>query len=186
MNVDRDYFGQVLIVLDKHPAHCDIENLKMMLPDNFIVDYIPHTKNGQISQPMEAGIVAEFKRLYRRRVLRLLSQFSGSLEEFKSRFNLFDASIILAQAWTELPTECVEAAWRRTLLKGAGWKGGEPVVDTGAGLNAELLASSHILPITPELFAEWAEIDEHVSLQVGCRRLKSTFLCRKAAYVEEM
>lgn len=183
MNAGRDHYGQVLIVLDEHPAHCDIENLKMMLPENFIVDYIPHPKNGQISQPMEAGIVTEFKRLYRRRVLRLLSQFSGSFEEFKSRFNLYDAAIILAQAWTELPTECVESAWTRTLLKGGGWKGGEPAVD-GAGLDAELLASSHILPITSELFAEWAEIDEHVPLQVGYRRFTSVFFCRWVAFVE--
>ncbi|XP_064081201.1 tigger transposable element-derived protein 1-like [Macrobrachium nipponense] len=105
---------KVLLVLDKSPGAPS--NLSNMHP-NVKVVYLP-LNTTLLIQPMDQGVIANFKAYYLRRTIRsALRAIEGNkeltLKQFWKGYNITDAVRNIASAWDEVKTTTLNGAWKK-------------------------------------------------------------------------
>ncbi|XP_066970862.1 tigger transposable element-derived protein 1-like isoform X1 [Macrobrachium rosenbergii] len=113
---------KVLLVLDSALAHPS--NLNCMTP-NVKVAFLPPNMTSLL-QPMDQGVIANFKAYYLRRTVRnALRAIEGNkeltLEEFWKSYSILDAIKNIASAWDEIKQTNLNGAWQKLcpqLLRG--------------------------------------------------------------------
>lgn len=105
---------KALVLIDNapsHPVYLDelSENVKFVfLPAN----------TTPIIQPMDQGVISNFKSYYLRRTFKLLlSETDGqdqlTILEFWKKFNIMKAIEIISDSWKEVKPTCMNGAWRK-------------------------------------------------------------------------
>uniref|UniRef100_K7FCS9 HTH CENPB-type domain-containing protein n=1 Tax=Pelodiscus sinensis TaxID=13735 RepID=K7FCS9_PELSI len=90
---------KILLVLDNAPGHppCLIDLSENILPPNMT----------SLIQPLDQGVIAAFKHTFARLIR------GRDVKEFWRKFNVKDAIDILAEAWAEVSSSCLNAVWCR-------------------------------------------------------------------------
>ncbi|XP_066975445.1 tigger transposable element-derived protein 1-like [Macrobrachium rosenbergii] len=109
---------KVLLVLDSTPGHP--ANLSNMHPKVKVVYLPPNTTS--LIQPMDQGVIANFKAYYLRRTIRsALRAVEGNkeltLKEFWKGYNIADAVKNIARAWDEIKVTILNGAWKKLCLQ---------------------------------------------------------------------
>uniref|UniRef100_K7EX90 HTH CENPB-type domain-containing protein n=1 Tax=Pelodiscus sinensis TaxID=13735 RepID=K7EX90_PELSI len=112
--LQEDLAFKILLLLDNAPGHppCLTD-----LSENIRVLFLPPNTTPLI-QPLDQGVIAAFKAYYLRRMFaRLIRETDGenkpTIKEFWRKFNIKDAIDIIAEAWAEVSSSCLNAVWRR-------------------------------------------------------------------------
>ena len=130
MKVSRDRVC-ALILLDNAPAHPSSSEL-VAEHGRIRVKFLP-AKTTSLIQPMDQGIIASFKRLYRRRFLEEVMVIESEEEEDVGKLTLenlrkYDLRSVLhniSRAWYDVPKSTLANGWNRLLHDT------DPVVDFG-------------------------------------------------------
>ncbi|XP_006152134.2 tigger transposable element-derived protein 5 [Tupaia chinensis] len=134
-----------------------------------------------IPAPLEQGVVAAFKRLYKRELLRLaVSCAGGSPLDFMRSFMLKDMLYLAGLSWDLVQAGSIERCWLLGLRAAF-----EPRPPDGSGYPArqaeEAAEHSRVLSdlthlaalayerLAPEEVAEWLHLDDDGALPEGCR-----------------
>ncbi|XP_017793838.1 PREDICTED: tigger transposable element-derived protein 2-like [Habropoda laboriosa] len=91
--------GKVILLLDNCAAHRVPEDLKHQ--EDFKIIYLPPNTTS-ILQPMDQGIIAKTKKLYRKHMLQTVLTYAGE---------------ILIQAWSEVTVENLKNGWNRLIAE---------------------------------------------------------------------
>lgn len=111
---DRNKTGKVLLLLDSAPPHQSAEVLNSIDP-NFQVMFFPPNV-APLVQPMDQGIIKEFKIMYRKQILKRLLLNDGteqSILGFSKVMDLKHCCYMVADAWDTLTEESVRNAWKK-------------------------------------------------------------------------
>ncbi|XP_066958981.1 tigger transposable element-derived protein 1-like [Macrobrachium rosenbergii] len=105
---------KVLLVLDNAPGH--LADLSNMQPNVKVVYLPPNTTS--LIQPMDQGVIANFKAYYLRRTIRsALRAVEGNkeltLKEFWKGYNIADTVTNIARAWDEIKVTTLNGAWKK-------------------------------------------------------------------------
>ncbi|XP_064118793.1 tigger transposable element-derived protein 1-like [Macrobrachium nipponense] len=105
---------KALLVLDNAPGHPS--NLSDMHPNVKVVYLPPNTTS--LIQPMDQGVIANFKAYYLRRTIRFAlraieANKELTLKQFWKGYNIADAVKNIASAWDEVKTTTLNGAWRK-------------------------------------------------------------------------
>ncbi|KAK3862648.1 hypothetical protein Pcinc_031507 [Petrolisthes cinctipes] len=102
--------SKVVLLLDNCKAHPPAEVLSM---GNIIVVYLPPNVTSVI-QPMDQGVIQNFKVNYRRSFMRKLVNYDdGSISEFQRAFNVKDAIFMASLAWQDVKQQTLKRSWRK-------------------------------------------------------------------------
>lgn len=106
--------NRFLLLLDNAPSHP--KNMDDWC-DNVEVMFLPPNTTSLI-QPMDQGVIANFKALYQRKTMRKLISFldnhaEATVKEFWKAFNIKDALDYMVEAWDEVSTSCMNGVWRK-------------------------------------------------------------------------
>lgn len=111
---DRNRTGKVLLLLDIAPPHASAEVLNSIDP-NFQVMFFPPNVAPSI-QPMNQGVIKEFKMMYRKQILKRLLLNDGteqSIVDFSKVMDLKHCCYMVADAWDMLAEANVRNAWKK-------------------------------------------------------------------------
>ncbi|XP_051158119.1 jerky protein homolog-like [Leptopilina boulardi] len=113
MQVQTQKYGKVLLLLDNANCHPPKEILNNV-NENFKVEFLPPNVTSLI-QPMDQGVFAKAKTLYRKDLLRLLILKNDhiAVQDFMKSFNLRDCCCMLAKAFQSLTQENLQNAWNK-------------------------------------------------------------------------
>lgn len=106
--------GKVLLIIDNAPTHPDIDILNK-IDEDFSVMFLPPNVTALL-QPMDQGVIAKTKRVYRKELLRqlLLSEKDEeSVIAFTKKLNLKDCCNFLVSAWANVTQENLSNAWNK-------------------------------------------------------------------------
>ncbi|XP_018368073.1 PREDICTED: tigger transposable element-derived protein 2-like, partial [Trachymyrmex cornetzi] len=103
---------QCILLLDNAPSHPPIEHLNA-ISEQCQVKYLPPNVTSLI-QPMNQGIIAKSKNIYKTNLLRVIltkNTFEEVEKQLKS-FNLLQCCYLINNAWNELTTSNIKSAWK--------------------------------------------------------------------------
>ncbi|XP_007954320.2 tigger transposable element-derived protein 5 [Orycteropus afer afer] len=136
----------------------------------------------QIPAPLEQGVVAAFKQLYRRELLRLAVSCAGASPlDFMRTFMLKDMLYLAGLSWDLVQAGSIERCWLLGLRaafepRPEGARTGPPAgpVEEAAEHSRALSDLTHLAALAykrlaPEEVAEWLHLDEDGGLPGGCR-----------------
>lgn len=106
--------GKALLIIDNAPTHSDIDTLNAINED-FSVIFLPPNVTALL-QPMDQGVIAKTKRLYRKELLRrllLAERDEESVIAFTKKINLKDCCYILVDSWANVTGENLTKAWNK-------------------------------------------------------------------------
>lgn len=124
------------------------------------------SKNTRSKIPsMDQGVIASFKQLYKRELLRLLVSAEGSPSDFVKSFLLKDMIYLCGQAWGMIQAGSIEKCWLYGLR--AAFESStmaDTVGDDYSKVFSDLtnLAALVYKHLTPEDIAEWVHLDDAV------------------------
>jgi hypothetical protein len=108
-----------VLLLDNFSGHGKLEDLQRLVPSWLKVEFLPENTTSTI-QPLDGGIIARLKRVYRRQLLKLLVLWSEdpalTVDAFKKRINVLEAVRMIADAWDSIDAEAITKVWARTVL----------------------------------------------------------------------
>ena len=111
-----------MLTLDNFAGHGQLDDLRTVVPSWLHIEFLPENTTSLI-QPCDGGIIARFKRNYRKRLLSRLMDMSDrdpnlTVDAFKKAVNVLVACTIATSGWEEIDAESIAKVWRRTLLVG--------------------------------------------------------------------
>ncbi|KAM5315106.1 tigger transposable element-derived protein 5 [Glossophaga mutica] len=135
-----------------------------------------------IPAPLEQGVVAAFKQLYKRELLRLaVSCAGGSPLDFMRSFMLKDMLYLAGLSWDLVQAGSIERCWLLGLRAAFEPQPEEECTGQHAGQAEEAAEHSRVLSdlthlaalaykrLAPEEVAEWLHLDDDGGLPEGCR-----------------
>lgn len=107
--------GKVLLLLDNAPSHPTLDELNS-LNEHFEVVYLPPNV-AAIIQPMNQGLIATTKKLYKKFLLRnmLIHKETTPLDVFSEELDLKDCFTLLSGAWNCIKESSLQEAWKSLL-----------------------------------------------------------------------
>jgi hypothetical protein len=111
---------QVLLLVDKFSGH-KLEPQKHFLPDWLSIEFLAENTTSLI-QPCDGGIIAKFKRVYRKSLLhRVLCEAAAgpglTVDAFVKRINLLHAVQLMQKSWDAVTEADIAKVWRHTLMR---------------------------------------------------------------------
>nr|XP_034195200.1 jerky protein homolog-like [Osmia lignaria] len=110
--------GKVILLLDNCAGHTVPPEL--LDADNFKIMYLPPNTTSLI-QPMDQGIIAKLKCLYRHKTLRKTITYQCGISEFQKQFTLKDCIEILHESWSEISANNSINSWKKIIPSQADW-----------------------------------------------------------------
>ena len=104
--------GKVVLLLDNCAGHKVPANIQE--DSYFKIMYLPPNTTSLI-QPLDQGIFAKIKILYRHKILRRATTHIGGVTEFHKYFSLKDCIDAVEQSWTEVTLENIRNAWKKII-----------------------------------------------------------------------
>lgn len=167
---------------EETPRQCQPELLgspeELQTPDGAVRVLFLSKGNSRahIPAPLEHGVVAAFKHLYKRELLRLaVSCASGSPLDFMRSFMLKDMLYLAGLSWDLVQAGSIERCWLLG-LRAAFEPGQQPArqVEEAAERSRVLSDLTHLAALAykrlaPEEVAEWLHLDDDGGLPEGCR-----------------
>ena len=159
--------SKVILLLDNCRAHPPAQEL---VSGNIFVVYLPPNVTSLI-QPMDQGVIQNFKHFYRSGFLRKLVNAECDVPAFQSTFNLKDAIYAAALAWKDVKKTTIRNCWRKLWplnIEEDGFEGFEErdpddvAIDYVARLRAlasHAPASHPIHAVQEGELEEWMELD---------------------------
>ncbi|XP_033215996.1 tigger transposable element-derived protein 2-like [Belonocnema kinseyi] len=104
--------GKVLLLLDDAHSHPSLDELNA-INENVEVVCLPRNET-ELIQPMDQGLVATTKKLYKKIMLRhlFLSEKSEGALQFLRKLNLRDCFVMLCLAWGDVKASSLQRAWK--------------------------------------------------------------------------
>ncbi|XP_052242038.1 jerky protein homolog-like [Dreissena polymorpha] len=103
---------KALLLLDNCGAHPKTLASK---DRKIVISFLPKNTTSKI-QPMDMGIIANSKRMYRRHLVKSITARGDlSLPEFLKRRTIKEAIYMFASAWEEVSRQSIHGCWRRAL-----------------------------------------------------------------------
>lgn len=140
------------------------------------------SRRAHIPAPLEQGVVAAFKQLYKRELLRLaVSCAGGSPLDFMRSFMLKDMLYLAGLSWDLVQAGSIERCWLLGLRAAFEPRPEEECVGQPAGQAEEAAEHSRVLSdlthlaalaykrLAPEEVAKWLHLDDDGGLPEGCR-----------------
>lgn len=134
------------------------------------------SSRAHIPAPLEQGVVAAFKQLYKRELLRLaVSCAGGSPLDFMRSFMLKDMLYLAGLSWDLVQAGSIERCWLLGLRAAFEPRPVEERAGQPAGQAEEVLSDlTHLAALAykrlaPEEVAEWLHLDDDGGLPDGCR-----------------
>lgn len=162
---------KAVLLLDNCRAHPSANELTS---GNISVVYLPPNVTPLI-QPMDQGVIQNFKCKYRGSFIQELVVSKSSVKDFQAKFNIKDAIFTAALSWNDVQNETVKRSWRKL------WPGvmnnddvpneNDPIEDDeDVGLQINLVEikektseMSELRNIPSTEIVEWLEIDKVLS-----------------------
>ncbi|EHH64472.1 hypothetical protein EGM_17688, partial [Macaca fascicularis] len=126
------------------------------------------SSRAHIPAPLEQGVVAAFKQLYKRELLRLaVSCASGSPLDFMRSFMLKDMLYLAGLSWDLVQAGSIERCWLLGLR--AAFEAEEAAEHSRVLSDLTHLAALAYKCLAPEEVAEWLHLDDDGGPPEGCR-----------------
>lgn len=160
--------SKVILILDNCRAHPPASEL---VSGNIFVVYLPPNVTSLI-QPMDQGVIRNFKHHYRTSFTRKLISTDVNVPQFQKEFTIKDAVFAAALAWQDVTPSTVRNCWKKLWPLGSvedddDFGGFEEDVELAAShINKLKVLFSHASSnhpfrnVTDEEIAEWLEIDQ--------------------------
>lgn len=129
----------ILLFVDNCTAHGDVQNLS-----NIKVQFLPPNTTSKL-QPLDQGIIKNFKTYYRREVVR---QFLNDIEsQTPTKINILDAMWMVTKAWTNVTNTTIANCFKKS-----GFKVNEPdrIQDE----------DDPVVPTQPNIEVEWPRVQD--------------------------
>nr|XP_012151897.1 PREDICTED: jerky protein homolog-like [Megachile rotundata] len=107
--LENGVVGKVILLVDNCSSHKDREPEEL-----FEVLYLPPNTTSLI-QPMDQGVIAKFKTLYRHQILRRILQYEKRMEEFYKSFNIKDCIDLVNKSWMDITATNIYNSWSKIL-----------------------------------------------------------------------
>ncbi|XP_017794487.1 PREDICTED: jerky protein homolog-like [Habropoda laboriosa] len=101
---------KVLLLVDNFRGHMIPEELRE--DNHFKLMFLPPNTTS-IIQPMDQGIIAKCKKLFRYQLLRRILQYSSSIKEFYPNYDIKDCIDFIANSWNNITPDNVRYSWRK-------------------------------------------------------------------------
>lgn len=132
--------NKALLILDKAPSHpLHLNNLT----DNVRVEYL--SKNTKaLLQPMDQGVIANFKRYYLRKTFaQLVNATDGhskpTVREFWKSFNIMNAIDNISESWDEVSISTMNGAWKNIWPECVSNFGGIPPAEPAEKVTSDIV-----------------------------------------------
>ncbi|XP_066587135.1 jerky protein homolog-like [Prorops nasuta] len=112
--LEQGIFGKIILLLANFSVHNMPETIQMD-DDNIEIIFLP-PKITSLLQPMDQGIIEEFKRSYRLRMLRRILKFSGNVTQFYVDYDIKDCMNLVKESWDNITNENITNAWKKLLV----------------------------------------------------------------------
>lgn len=111
-NSEQNISNKALLIIDNAPSH-----KLTLIPDNIKVVFLPPNTT-PILQPMDQGVIANFKAYYLRRVFKNLIKYVDgpnrtTITEFWKQFNIFNAIDNIIKSWDEVKETAMNGVWKK-------------------------------------------------------------------------
>lgn len=149
--------SKVVLLLDNCAAHPAASEL---ISKNISAIYLPANVTSLI-QPMDQGVIQNFKCFYRASFLRELIQADCSVINFQKKFNIKDAVLATALAWGKVKETTIQKSWRKLWPK-AYEEDNSDVLPVETDIVVKLLedAQNEIKDLPAEEVKQWISVDD--------------------------
>lgn len=103
--------GKVLLLVGNCKGH--MSSQQTWEDSQFKIMFLP-TNTSSIIQPMDQGIIAECKKLFRHNLLRRVLRYGG-IRQFYADYDIKDCIDIISEAWGEITALNIRNSWRKLL-----------------------------------------------------------------------
>lgn len=131
--------SKAVLILDNCRAHPAASELKS---GNIFCTYLPANVTPLI-QPMDQGVIQNFKCKYRGMFVQKLLNSDCSVKDFQRQFTVKDAIFTTAIAWSDVKSETLHLAWRNlwpALFKNTLMEEDEDIDDPSVPMEEDILA----------------------------------------------
>ncbi|XP_063859395.1 jerky protein homolog-like isoform X1 [Scylla paramamosain] len=157
--------SKLVLLLDNCRAHPPAEELVV---GNIFAVYLPPNVTSVI-QPMDQGVIQNFKMNYRKSFLRKLVNYEDStIPEFQKQLNVKDAIFMASLAWLDVKRQTLMRCWRKLYpLMMCDDEDDEEFEGFVGGMKnlvvSELreMGGNVELKVTDEALQEWVDVDEN-------------------------
>uniref|UniRef100_H3AEI1 HTH CENPB-type domain-containing protein n=1 Tax=Latimeria chalumnae TaxID=7897 RepID=H3AEI1_LATCH len=104
---------KAVLLLDNCPAHPPAESLKTS-DGNIKVFYLPKNTTSKI-QPLNQGIIVNFKKAYRKGLVKELVASNNSITDHVKKYSLKDMMYLADKSWKSITRSCIENCWMKGL-----------------------------------------------------------------------
>ncbi|XP_064421719.1 jerky protein homolog-like [Latimeria chalumnae] len=102
-----------VLLLDNCPAHPPAESLKTS-DGNIKVFYLPKNTTSKI-QPLDQGIIVNFKKAYRKELVKELVASDNTITNHLKKYSLKDTMYLADKSWKSITRSCIENCWMKGL-----------------------------------------------------------------------
>lgn len=163
--------SKVVLLLDNCKAHPPAEELSV---GNIFVVYLPPNVTSLI-QPMDQGVIQNFKVNYRRSFMRKLIHYDGSIPQFQREFNVKDAIFMASLAWQDVKQQTLKRSWRKLypLVMFEEEEGDEDFEGFGAVRHKTVVSElremggAAKLSVSDDALREWIDVDVKESVTLS-------------------
>lgn len=113
LNDANNVENKVLLIVDNAPSYALIQ-----IPENIKIVFVPPNTT-PLLQPMDLGVIANFKAYYLRRVFKNLIEYvdgpaeNTTIIQFWKRFNIKDAVDNIVLSWNEVKGTTLNSVWKK-------------------------------------------------------------------------
>lgn len=104
---------RALLLLDNCPAHPPSSTLQTA-DKKFVVYYLPKNTTSKI-QPMDQGIIQNFKLHYRTELMTSISSDSRDVTDFLKTFNMKESIYMVGEAWNKVSKLSINNCWEHAM-----------------------------------------------------------------------
>ena len=105
--------GKAILLMDHCPAHPGIDSLTST-DKKIRAVFLPKNTTSKI-QPLDQGIIAAFKRNYRRNLTVMMVDSRMTVSDYLRSLNLKEAIYLLGQAWNDVTKRSINGCWNKGL-----------------------------------------------------------------------
>jgi len=153
----RNNNRKILLLVDNCPAH---PNLNDSLSQIKLVFLPPNTTS--ILQPLDQGVIRNFKVYYRKSLISKMILAADNNEEFK--ISIMDAILMIESSWFKVSVETIINCFSHSTIKS---NAGETKLDEINDMNKEINESLHTLK---DFFSSEAEMNAYLELDKDIQR----------------
>ncbi|XP_053987627.1 jerky protein homolog-like [Hylaeus volcanicus] len=106
--------GKVLLLVDNCRGHTLAE--KAREDPQFKQLYLP-SNTAALIQPMDQGITAKCKQIFRHKLLRRVLQHTNGIKQFYGDYDIKDCIDLIAEAWKGITSTNIQTSWRKLLRR---------------------------------------------------------------------